>query len=289
MLPFVETRSVRGLLVPALLMLLFRGGAWVMACPLPEGNSEREQALKRRVQEFYSLLQTGNRAQAEPFLTADSVETFRTEKNVAFAGFEIQSLKLEPDGTSATVQVQIESFSPLFPAPLPMLLTNRWVLADGVWRFTIPKQSVQGISPFKSEARNTPSPAAELKFKGHRYHFGRIIQGQVKVARFPFANETTHVVRIADVVTGCDCLTVKLPKKEYQPGESGTLEVRFDSSGHTYVYGQTVVLKTDPGTSPEYLTVDAIIDPAPRLAQPQASQEQSKPAAAPPSPKPNGP
>jgi uncharacterized protein DUF1573 len=279
---------VRGWLVPALLLFLSQGGAVATAQPWPEGNSEQEQTLRKRVHDFYNILQTGNWTQAEPYLTVESVETFRMEKSNTFAGFEIQSLKLEPDGTSATVQVQVKSLSPLFPRPIATLRTTHWVLTDGVWRLAIPKPSAPP-SPFDSEAKNAPPAPAELKFKGHRYHFGRITAGQMKVGRFPFTNQTKHVVRIVDVVTGCDCITVKLPKKDYQPGESGEIEVRFDSTGYAYVYSQTVVLKTDPGTSPEYLTVDAIIDPAGLPAQPQASQEKTTPAAAPHSPKPNGP
>src|SRR5437879_5368921 len=117
MLTTLNASSVRGWLVPALLLFLSQGGALATAHPWPQGNSEQEQNLRTRVQEFYSILQTGNWTKAEPYLTADSVETFRMEKSNTFAGFEIQSLKLEPDGASANVQVQVKSLSPLFPTP----------------------------------------------------------------------------------------------------------------------------------------------------------------------------
>lgn len=235
-----------------------------------------EQALRERVKEFYGLLQVGKYSQAEGYLTEDSKENFRYHQRGPFLDYEIQSVKLEADGKSATVQVVMRVFAAqLASTPVPVTKVTHWRLVDGVWYAVIPKPDPNAMKAlFASPGAGTkapPPPPQELKFKGNTYNFAYFPQGTVKEARFPFQNVTDHPVTITDVATGCDCLKAKLQKKQYAPGESGVLAIDFDSSNYKGEYVQTIVVKTDPGDQVTLLNVHGYAIPptghAPKAAQ----------------------
>jgi hypothetical protein len=101
----------------------------------------------------------------------------------------------------------------------------------------------------------------ELVFKGHTFMLGTVKPGERHELRYPFINKTDHTVTIAQVQTGCQCLTVKTSKMEYKPGEAGDLVVEFDSTGYEYEFVQSMVVKTNPGGVTSYLHVRASVIP----------------------------
>jgi uncharacterized protein DUF1573 len=226
---------------------------------LKGGATEQEQVLRKRVEELYGLMQAGRWKEVEPYVTEDSLEAFRNQKRNPLLGFRVGSIKLDADGQAATVEVQLQVIPPPSPAPVTIPQTTRWRLVGGVWQVILAKPVAE---PFNLGGKTGP-PHEELKFKSHRYELGKIPEGQAKIARFPFTNVSTHPVQITDVLTGCDCLQVRLEKKEYNPGESGELAVKFDSADHQFLYEQTIVVKTDPGDLKSRLTISAFVDPSP--------------------------
>ncbi len=247
--------------------------------PAAQAAQGEEQELQGRVQEYYSLLQVGRWAEAERYLTEDSKENFRNQQKSPFVGFEIKSVKLEPDGKTATTLVLVQTLVPAFSlTPMPVSSTTSWRLVQGAWYAVIPKPAPNAWKaafsppPGGSAAKQVPH-LEELKFKGHTYYFAVIPPGKVKVVRFPFKNVTDHAVTITEVVTGCDCLKAKIDKKRYEPGESGELAVEFDPSDYAREYAQTIVVRTDPGGLVTFLNVKGYVIPPPN--------EASKPAQAP--------
>lgn len=237
--------------------------------PTVEQTTEQAQALRTRVEEFYSLLQSGRWTQAESYMTEDSLEDFRNQSKNPFLKFQIDSIKMDPDGLNASVLVRLQ-----FPTGIPPTLveaprTTRWRQVNGVWRAAIPTSDPNVLqSLFMATSRNVSSaqkpPPEELRFKGHRYNLGTIPPGQVKQARFPFTNVADHVVTLAEVLTGCKCLQVKTVKKAYKPGESGEVVIEFNPAGFEHNYEQTIVVKTDPGSLTTYLTISGYVVPHPR-------------------------
>ena len=263
----VGLRCAKRFLGLGLIVLLCTGGQRLLGAALVGEHPEQEQALRARVEDFYSLMQLGRWAQAEAYVTEKSKENFRNESKKPFLGFQVESVKLNPSGHDATVTVRIQvvtAFSPTTPMPFPR--TTHWRLVDGLWYVVAPKPKPGGLQSVFGSLQGKGSSAAarrseELKFKGHRYGLGTIQQGQVKVARFPFTNVTDHVVTLTAVLTGCECLRVKTEKKEYQPGESGEVVIEFDPTGYKDPYSQTIVVKTDPGGLTTFLTVHGYVVP----------------------------
>ncbi len=243
-----------------------------------------EQTLRARVQDFYSLVQVGRFSEAESYLTEDSKMNFRYQRHGPFLGFEIKTVKLDAGGQSATVGVLLQTLAPQFSTtPIPATSTSHWRLIRGAWYAVIPKPDPEAMKKLFSSTPGTtgfkvpPLPPEQLNFKGHTYTFADFPEGAVKVAPFPFKNETDHTVTITDVDTGCDCLKAQLAKKQYAPGESGELAIAFDSKGYEKAYAQTIVVKTDP-KSVSFLDVRGfILSPADQAARAAQEQTPAKP------------
>jgi hypothetical protein len=95
-----------------------------------------------------------------------------------------------------------------------------------------------------------------------------IVEGRgTQVVRFPFKNVSTHVVTLADIQLGCDCLRLKTPQREYKPGESGALEIEFDLSklslNRDQSFIQDILFKTEPGGAYVKLTIAALVTSSP--------------------------
>ena len=247
---------------------------------------EPPQALQDRVQDFYALLQAGRWTQAEAYFTEDSKEQFRSSPKTPPAGFQVKSIKLDPDGQGASAVVQVLHFTPFSGSPMPFSQTTQWRLVKGVWYVELAKPDPDqfkklfgGGGERPGIAQPPPAAAEELKFKGHLYRLGNLFAGQVKTARFPFTNVTDHEVTITSVDLVSKLLHSKMEKKVYKPGESGELAVEFDPGDFQGDFGQTILVTTDPGHLTTKLTILGSV-----AFHQQGSPPKSGP---PPEPKPN--
>jgi hypothetical protein len=230
-----------------------------------EAAEQPEQALRARVEEYYSLLQQARWSEAEAYVAQDSRETFRNLSKKPFLSFRVKSFDIESEKARATAVVEVQVVAMPSPQPIWIPQSTHWRLVEGAWYVEMPRAEGDRLSAlFASQKKNETPPPEELRFEGHRYHLGLVKPGELKVARFPFTNVTDHVVTLADVVTGCACLKVLTEKRKYQPGESGQLTIQFDPTGYTYQYGQTVIVTTDPGGLKTKLTITADLMPQSR-------------------------
>lgn len=261
-----------------LFFALWSGRISPQANPLPEEGQAQEQALRKRVEEHYSLMQMGRWTQAEEYVTEESREVFRKQQKNPFVGFQVESVQLDPKGQEATVIVRVLTLTPISTTPLAFPFTSRWRLVKGVWYAEITKSDPNALKTiFRAGSdQSSPPPAPppeELKFKGHGYRLATIEPGQIKTARYPFTNVTDHVVTITDVITGCDCLKAKLEKKEYKPGESGELAISVDPAGFDPGYfEQRIRVRTNPGQLTTFLGMNGTVLPTP--TQKVAGQEK---------------
>ena len=240
-----------------------------------QGSSSAEQlteVLRKRVQEFYSLLQVRQVVKAETYTTEESRERLRDQTGSPFLGFRIVSTDVHPDGRSATAVVELTVMATFATAPIPMQRTTKWQLEDGEWRIEIPEPSVDSQAMMGLQEQQDPPPE-DLKFEGHTFGLGVMKPGEVKEARFPFENISDHVVKIKEIATDCECLVDKTEKREYQPGEKGEVVIAFDSTNFEYAYAQTVVVTTSPGDVKSNLRIGAQVVPRNIAFPPQKAPE----------------
>ncbi len=90
------------------------------------------------------------------------------------------------------------------------------------------------ISPdwFKQQTRAAMTPRAakavpRIRFEKVTHNFGDVGPGTNHLCDFRFTNTGNGVLKIGQVSKTCGCTPFLLDKKEYAPGESGTLKVRY--------------------------------------------------------------
>ena len=239
-----------------------------------------EEALRARVEECYNALQQGDWRKAEKYLTKESKPAFRNQSKKPIPGYEIQSIKIEPDGKTATVTVAVPIVSATTPRPIFVPRPTTWRLMGHAWYMDLPRpepggqQLAMGSRPPAVRPGSGLVPSKDLRFASSWSGLGEVPTNAVKVASFSFTNVSTHVVTLSDFHLGCDCLRLKTKQMEYKPGESGTLEIEFDRAklavSIEQSFEQDIIFQTNPGGGSVRLTISALLlapSPAP-AAQP---------------------
>jgi len=95
--------------------------------------------------------------------------------------------------------------------------------------------------PSPSGGRGEPAP--KIEFEKVIHDFGEISPVTGHYCEFKFTNTGDSILKIKRVQATCDCTVPNLRKKEYAPGESGTLKIRYRSgkragpvTRHLHVY-----------------------------------------------------
>jgi hypothetical protein len=211
----------------------------------------------------------------EKYLTKESKPFFRSQTKKPLLAHEIQSIKLDPGGETASVVVEIPILSPMMPRPISTRQTTQWRLVKGVWYVEYPRPDPNAMQLLPGTAHRPPTPApppppvppTELKFQYTWVGLEYVHHGEVKVARFPFTNVSNHevAVEVVGLGSGSDCLRMKTQQKAFKPGESGVLEFEFDPSHLQFnvaeAFTMTVVLKTQPGGALARLTIATVLLP----------------------------
>lgn len=116
-------------------------------------------------------------------------------------------------------------------------------------------QTVDGIS--KRDAAKMP----ELTFETTQYDFGDVVQGERLTCTFKFKNTGRSNLIIYSTEATCGCTTSTPPKAPVRPGESGEIQVTFDSkSQHGQVKKRILVgANTYPVETILYVTANVSV------------------------------
>ena len=249
------------------LCLLVAGLSLVASAP-------QEEALRTRVEQMYTALERGDYSRVEKYLTKDSKQIYRGQEKKPLLAHEIESIKLEPGGDTATVVVRIPATGSSIPQLTYRPQRTQWRLIKGVWYAELSQPNPKALDMLRGTAHlpaklpppphTAPSPT-ELKFESTWVGFEAVHHGEVKVARFPFTNITNHDVTVEVTQRGCDCLRLKTQQKEFKAGESAVLEFEFDPSQLQFnteqAFTTAVVLKIQPGGEETALRIAALLEP----------------------------
>jgi hypothetical protein len=109
----------------------------------------------------------------------------------------------------------------------------------------------------QDQAKLTEKAPPELKFKELVYDFGEVGPSAKQKGRFEFTNAGEGLLKITEVGRCCGVVT-KLDKMEYAPGESGTLEVEWNSGPLESTMSRKLVVHSNDKTNPQTtLTIKA--------------------------------
>jgi len=79
----------------------------------------------------------------------------------------------------------------------------------------------------KKDASTKPLP--EIAFEKLVYELGTVGPGSTNICEFKFTNAGKAVLKIDRVTADCSCTVPELSKKQYAPGESGSIKVQYKS------------------------------------------------------------
>ena len=90
-----------------------------------------------------------------------------------------------------------------------------------------------------------------ISFSRDKFDFGDVKQGPVLEGIFDFKNTGQNVLVIKNVKPACGCTgVVANEKKEYQPGESGTVKFTFNTEGRMGKNEKTITVETNDPKEP---------------------------------------
>lgn len=86
---------------------------------------------------------------------------------------------------------------------------------------------------------------AKIQFESTEVSFGEIDSGKVVDLEFKFKNVGDETLIIKNISASCGCTATKLKKRDYKPGETGILPVKFNSRGYNGKISKTITISTN--------------------------------------------
>jgi hypothetical protein len=91
----------------------------------------------------------------------------------------------------------------------------------------------------------TLAASAKITFEKTELEFGDLDSGKVADLEFKFKNTGDETLIIKNISSSCGCTVTKVDKKEYKPGEEGTIPVKFFSQGYNGQVTKTITVSSN--------------------------------------------
>ncbi|AFC22910.1 DUF1573 domain-containing protein [Saprospira grandis] len=122
---------------------------------------------------------------------------------------------------------------------------------------TQPTQSIQAQQSGNPQEAVDPALATTMKFAEDAFDFGTIKQGEKVTHTFKFTNDGDKPLTITNAKGSCGCTVPQYPKEPIAPGESGEIEVEFNSAGKKGAQTKFVTLTANTNPAQTRLTIKA--------------------------------
>ena len=123
------------------------------------------------------------------------------------------------------------------------------VIASQPAPVVIPKVAPEPGSGEQSQMR----PKTKMKFKKMVHDFGKMKEGEKREYDFAFTNTGKEDLVIEDCKGSCGCTVPEWPKEAIKPGQSASINVKFDSTKKEKDQEKSVTITAN--TEPEITTV----------------------------------
>jgi uncharacterized protein YceK len=117
-----------------------------------------------------------------------------------------------------------------------------------------------GVEKQASSDISADTGRAVLVFDEYEHHFGKVEEGRKVSWSFKYHNEGTGPLVLNTVLTTCGCTVPKYNTKPSRPGDSGNIEVVFDTTERNGMQSKTITVRSN-ATKPVILlkiTADVI-------------------------------
>ncbi|MCX6301808.1 MAG: DUF1573 domain-containing protein [Bacteroidia bacterium] len=98
---------------------------------------------------------------------------------------------------------------------------------------------------------------AVLTFREYEHQFGKVDEGEKVGCIFTFENTGTSDLVILSATTTCGCTVPDYDRKPVSPGETGKLEVVFDTSGRNGIQSKVITVRSNASNPVVMLKITA--------------------------------
>lgn len=118
-----------------------------------------------------------------------------------------------------------------------------------------PKKKKEEASILGATSKNDIAQEGEpkMEFAEKEFNFGEVIQKDVVEHTFEFKNAGDAPLVISNARASCGCTVPEWPKDPIAPGESGKIEVKFNTRGKSGVQNKSVTITHNGGTDVVYV------------------------------------
>lgn len=114
-------------------------------------------------------------------------------------------------------------------------------------------------NPITANGDSDTSKLPVFLFDEEVHDFGRVIQGEKVSFSYKFKNTGKSSLLISDAKGSCGCTVADFPKKPIAPGESGSIDVKFNTEGKKGFQNKTITLIANTQPNTKVLTIKAQI------------------------------
>lgn len=96
---------------------------------------------------------------------------------------------------------------------------------------------------------------AKIKFKTETIDYGQVERGGDGVRTFEFTNIGDAPLVISDVKSSCGCTIPKKPEQPIGPGETGSIEVKYDTNRPVGPFRKAITVSSNADTPTKVLKI----------------------------------
>ena len=96
-----------------------------------------------------------------------------------------------------------------------------------------------------------------IYFEKTEHNFGRVISGEMVRHSFKFENKGRKDLLLTQVTSSCGCTVPSQAKQPIKPGETGMIEVVFDTKGRKGVQNKTITVLSNTTPNKTLLKIKA--------------------------------
>jgi hypothetical protein len=106
-----------------------------------------------------------------------------------------------------------------------------------------------------AESSDSKPSMPAFNFEKEMHNFGQLIDGEKVSYSFKFTNSGNAPLIISSAKGSCGCTVPNWPKDPIAPGESGTIDVTFNSSGRSGKQNKAVTLTANTNPSRKVINI----------------------------------
>ena len=95
----------------------------------------------------------------------------------------------------------------------------------------------------------------QFSFESELHDFGQLVDGEKVSYSFKFTNSGDEPLIISNAKGSCGCTVPNWPKDPIQPGENGTIDVTFNSSGRSGKQKKAITLTANTNPSRKVINI----------------------------------